>query len=49
MKSTSKKVERFKSSIPGNKLTEKDKREITAAVKKAVKEYGETFRLLAKS
>lgn len=32
---------------PKTKLTEKNKREISVAVKKAVREYGEIFRLLA--
>ena len=32
--------------VPGMILSEKNKREIDAAVKKTVKEYGQTLRLL---
>lgn len=35
--------------IIGKKLTKRDKEEIEAAVKKAISEYGEVFRLLGNS
>lgn len=48
MKNNKRIKERLKLEIPKNFLSKKEKHEIEKSVKKTVKEYGETLRLLGR-